>query len=244
VSNAVHKKGMRRQGRRWHALSRRWHALSVVVVTGIVLSIVVWAVSALVLDRWIQRRQRRSLLERLHHCQPKSVAMRRNDGWRSNRTDPKSPETARLWPFGSEGCGDGSRVSSDRPWVALRRRSPGRPLIRMEPATARVCERSACPASIPSQACGQGTLTHQREVIPAVSATTFTFPGWFLREHHACTMAHKLTRRRSSQGSSGNSGQRPGRRRLRTPQVGSGPGTLTRKHANVADLTRACPILW
>jgi len=46
----------------------------VVVIVGIALSIVVWAVSAVVLDRWIQRRQRRSLLERLQPYQPRSVA--------------------------------------------------------------------------------------------------------------------------------------------------------------------------
>jgi hypothetical protein len=46
----------------------------VVVIVGIALSILVWAVSALVMDKWIRRRQRQSLLERLQPYQPRSVA--------------------------------------------------------------------------------------------------------------------------------------------------------------------------
>ncbi len=48
--------------------------LPVVVISGVALALVVWWVSALVIDRWIRRRQRPSLLDRLQHYQRTSVA--------------------------------------------------------------------------------------------------------------------------------------------------------------------------
>jgi hypothetical protein len=56
------------------ASDSRWHPVAVVIIAGISLSLVVWIVSTLVIERWIARRQRPSLLERLQPCQPLSVA--------------------------------------------------------------------------------------------------------------------------------------------------------------------------
>jgi hypothetical protein len=52
----------------------RWQAVAVVVIAGIALSLVVWAVSALVIDKWISREQRPRLLERLKPYNGGSVA--------------------------------------------------------------------------------------------------------------------------------------------------------------------------
>jgi hypothetical protein len=55
-------------------LGCRWQAVNMIVISGIALSIVVWAVSAVVMDRWVRRRQRRSLLKTLPPYQTRSVA--------------------------------------------------------------------------------------------------------------------------------------------------------------------------
>jgi hypothetical protein len=47
-----------------------WQAVVVVVIVGVALSLVVWAVSAVVIDKWIRRRQRPSPLERAQPYQP------------------------------------------------------------------------------------------------------------------------------------------------------------------------------
>jgi hypothetical protein len=52
----------------------RWQAVAVVVIAGIALSLVVWAVSAVVIDKWITRRQSPSLLERRKRYHRGSVA--------------------------------------------------------------------------------------------------------------------------------------------------------------------------